>query len=341
MLSIDPSVVGTHGQRDPYLVRRSDDWLMVLGTGLLDGRGGAVAAWSSVDTRHWTYKGILFTQPAGGLVETGPVWECPQLVQIDGRWVLLVAVQMPAAHGVICLQTVWFLGDLDRETFIPQATGVLDAGDVFYAPAVATHDDRSLMWGWIQESPELREAGARDFAGALSTPRELFINDSIVGVRPAAELTAMWGTGVSSSEILVSPHQPAPVGSPGHSSFRVRVVCHPLPGTSAGVVIGNDGHGHPVAAALCVNQAGTRTLQAGRVSNLASLALPFSVEVPSSCTTIEVHADVSIVEVFADGRSITFRVDPELDPEPSVHLLARGAPVLARAELAPFLGTGG
>jgi beta-fructofuranosidase len=190
MLSIDPSVLGTHGQRDPYLVRRKDDWLMVLGTGLLDGRGGAVAAWSSADTRHWTYQGILFTQPAGGVVERGPVWECPQLVQVDGRWVLLVAVQMPAADGVICLQTVWFLGDLRGETFIPHATGVLDAGDVFYAPAVATHGGRTLVWGWIQESPELREAGARDFAGALSTPRELFINDSTVGLRPAAELKA-------------------------------------------------------------------------------------------------------------------------------------------------------
>jgi beta-fructofuranosidase len=341
LLSIDPSVAGTHGQRDPFLVRREEDWLMLLGTGLPDGRGGAVAAWSSADTRQWTYQGVLFTQPAGGLVETGPVWECPQLVRIDGRWVLLVAVQMPAADGVICLQTVWFLGTLDGERFFPQSIGVLDAGDVFYAPAVASHDDRTLVWGWIQESPALREAGARDFAGALSTPRELFINDSTVGVRPAAELTGLWGTGVSSIDSLVFPDAIVPVGSPGGSSFRVRVVCHPQPGTTAGVVLWNDGNGLPVAVALSESGIGTRTLHAGRLSDPTAVELPFSVEVPATCSTVEVHVDVSIVEVFADGRSITFRVDPELDPGPGARLFARGGPVRAEAEIAPFRLHGG
>ena len=149
--------VGLRQYRDPFVIRHGDGWLMLLGSGAADdvAPAGAVIAFASDDLTSWRYRGVVLTRQAGiGPIDTGPVWECPQLVRVDGRWVLIVSVQMPGSLQPLCPYAVWFIGDFDDATFVPTSMGLLDHGDVLYAPAVLEDPSgRVLMWSWIQEPP--------------------------------------------------------------------------------------------------------------------------------------------------------------------------------------------
>lgn len=279
--------MGTRAQRDPHLVRHGSGWCMLLGTGLEDAEAGAVVAWHSEDALTWRYGGVVLSRPAGGPgIETGPVWECPSLVRIDGHWVLLVSVQ---TRGPVCPYAVWFLGDFDGTRFEPSAMGVLDAGDVFYAPAVAEGtDDRCLVWGWLQESLELRGADTEDYAGALSLPRELSVRDGRVVSRPAAELEALWE---EPAELTARPR----LATPGRPEFRLRLRA----AGPATVTLGRDGQGRPIRLHM-----GDGAL---RVEAATTLGTPAG-------DAVDVIVDRSIVEIFPDdGAALSFRVDSELD----------------------------
>ena len=58
--------------------------------------------YSSPDLRRWTDDGVLAEPGPGGPdpVAAGSVWECPQLFQLDGSWVLLVSVWNEVPGGV-------------------------------------------------------------------------------------------------------------------------------------------------------------------------------------------------------------------------------------------------
>jgi beta-fructofuranosidase len=276
---------------------------MLLGTGLPGGRGGAVAAWRSTDLRTWGYDGLVLTMPPGGPVETGPVWECPQLVEVDGRWVLLVSVQLPDRDEVTCSHVQWFVGDFDGTSFAVADSGVLDVGDCFYATAVAQGTERCLVWGWLQESPALRRTGPADFSGALSLPRELYLDRGRPCLRPAAELDHAWGEPVPTGQGL-APHY--------------RLVVDVDADGEADAVLGADGSGKAVRLTVVPAR-----LTAGG----------FLVDLPPGPVHVEVFVDSSVVEVFAHGRAISFRVDPELDCSNGVVL--RGSAV-HRALVQPF-----
>lgn len=306
VLRIDPSDVGTVHQRDPYLVRRPDGWWMLLGTGLRDGTGGAVALWESQDTFSWRYRGLLFSRPAGQAIESGPVWECPQLMEVDGRWVLLVSVQQRVDDGVRCVHVLWFLGQLSGATFVPDSMGVLDHGDCFYATAVAEGTSRAMLWGWLQDAPASEQAEQPDHVGALSLPRELYVEGSTVCLRPADELELLW------TRQLAGEHEPIPADGADQvvaaglpATYRVRV--RDLPeGLAVGVVdevAGSD-------ESLWVEWTrGARVEVSVTCLDRTHGLRRFSAPLPDDVAAVEVAiiVDGPVVEVFAAGRAFAFR----------------------------------
>jgi beta-fructofuranosidase len=90
----------------------------------------------------------------------------------------------------------YLFGDLeghgDRLRFKATSGGVLDDGPAFYAPHVLAGEHRTLLWGWAWEigrtPDQIRQAG---WAGLLTFPRELFVSDGRLGLKPAAELVGL------------------------------------------------------------------------------------------------------------------------------------------------------
>jgi beta-fructofuranosidase len=302
-----PAELGTLHQRDPYLLWREGVWWMLLGTGLPADGGGAVAVWESADTLAWTYRGILFSQPPGGEIETGPVWECPQLVEVDGRWVLLVSVQERVDDVVRCLHVLWFIGDLDGATFAPTSMGIFDHGDCFYATAVAEGTDSPVLWGWLQDVPPAMEPSSLDHVGALSLPRQLALVGDEVAVRPAPELGAAWTEKLADATggtVQPGAHRLVADDLPG--TFRVRVSGAEA-GLRVGLVAGGDARSQ--AAVWIGYETGDLATvwvtcrDRGRGERRFDAVLPE----PIGPLDVEVVVDEGIVEVFAGGRAFSFR----------------------------------
>jgi beta-fructofuranosidase len=334
VLSPPVAELGTLQQRDPFLLWHEDRWVMLLGTGLRTddaGGSGAVVAWESTDTYTWSYRGLVFARPGGGDgIDTGPVWECPQLLRVDGAWVLIVSVQMP---GPRCPYAVWFVGDFDGLRFRPASTGLMDHGEVFYAPAITEGVlDRTLMWGWLQEggrgvAPAVGEGTASSppaFVGAMSLPRELSVRDGRLHSRPALEVVAIWSAPplARHTDLHIPDGGSVQLAPKLPTSYRLSFELD-LTSGRGGVRLGADAEGHPVWLGLVTTSSPRMVAGAWRDGHLSEW---YSSPLPASQgpVRVEVYGDAGIIEAFAAGCALTLRVEPGPSRATAVLLDAAG-----------------
>jgi beta-fructofuranosidase len=147
--------------RDPHVRRDGSGWRMVVGGGRDDGRAGGrpiAVQYSSPDLRRWTLDGVL--AEADG---PGSVWECAQLVRVDGAWVLLVSVWDDGSPQHVA----YAVGELDGDRFTPGPWRRFTATDAVYA--TTTFPDaagRTCAISWVREPG----APGTEWAGVLSLP---------------------------------------------------------------------------------------------------------------------------------------------------------------------------
>ena len=139
------------------------------------------------------------------------MWECPDLFQLDGKWVLLTSPQdmLPQGfeyhngNGTLCL-----IGRYDEEKgqLIEEYQQSIDYGIDFYAPqTVLTPDGRRVMIAWMQnwDTCSIRTPEEK-WAGQMSIPRELEVRDGRLYQRPIRELEALRTDPVCYKDILIS-----------------------------------------------------------------------------------------------------------------------------------------
>jgi len=179
--------------RDPKMWREMDGtYRCVVSSRIADAGGDSrLLLFRSSDGFQWEFEKILITN---GL-RFGRMWECPDFFELDGKQVLLVSPQdmepkgfeYHNGNGTLCL-----IGDYDRETadFRPQYDQAIDYGIDFYAPqTILTPDGRRVMIGWMQnwDACAIRDPEA-EWAGQMSTPRELSVRDGRLYQQPIREL---------------------------------------------------------------------------------------------------------------------------------------------------------
>jgi beta-fructofuranosidase len=351
-------------QRDPFLLRLGGRWLMLLGTGLVgsDGAtlGGAVVVLESSDARDWQDRGVLFHLPIGtSEIETGPMWECPQLFEAGGRWILLVSVQARGGPDPVTLGVIWFAGDLVDAgpglgiRFEPAATGAMDAGDVFYAPAVFdAPDGRTLAWGWIRDpDPDLSGDPGGVVVGALSLPRVLGLDGQRLVSRPVPELNRL-ATGIPRriDELRLKANERHTLEIPAGDDARARRVTVDIDALAsldttslAGIIVAaavDD------AAALGI---GIQRTVGGAIAlvavDIAGSAITIRHEAAVPTTDLPVRLDVfvdgPIVEAFAVGVALAIRVDRRILPADRIDLAAWSGSVRFLDIVATALGPAG
>jgi len=180
--------------RDPFIFVHDRHRYAVQGAGQPAGRP-RLQLYGCDDLSHWTELGTLLTldDPIAADVASANIWECPNLVQIDGQWVLLVSLCQLSDHVGQPVGVRYLLGDMIPQghgwTFKATSGGVLDDGPAFYAPQLLAEPDRTLLWGWAWElRPSPQQIADAGWAGVLTFPRELFVRDGQLGTRPAPEL---------------------------------------------------------------------------------------------------------------------------------------------------------
>jgi beta-fructofuranosidase len=167
----DPKLTGF---RDPFLWRSDRAWYMGVGSGQ-KGLGGSVLLYRSPDLRHWEYLHPLASGKSNGkrtsdFVDSGEMWECPDFFQLGKKHVLLYSTER---------KVYWQTGELDPKelSFHPEKDGYQDFG-AFYAPkSQQDATGRRILWGWITETRPEAEFSAAGWAGCMSLPRVLSLND--------------------------------------------------------------------------------------------------------------------------------------------------------------------
>ncbi|SFJ67135.1 glycoside hydrolase family 32 protein [Cellulomonas sp. KH9] len=213
-----PDLPGVVDVRDPFLLTVAGRRVAVQGAGTPT--GGAVLVHDADDLDRWRLLGTLLRAQdvPTGLASPGHVWECPQLVQVGDRWVLLVS-WFERGDGPERLGVTAYTGGLDltgaAPRFVPEVATVVDHGPDLYAPqAYVTEDGRVLLWGWSWESRDgtrpADEVAAAGWAGLLTCPRELALTpDGRAVMRPAAELAGLRGAPLDVEQGLLVTDEPA------------------------------------------------------------------------------------------------------------------------------------
>jgi beta-fructofuranosidase len=183
--------------RDPFIFVHEGRRYAVQGAGEPSGRA-RVLIYGCDDLRYWSDLGPLLTtdDPIAAQVAPANLWECPNLFQVDGQWVLLLSLWR-RRDGIDFLAGVrYLLGDLVANgrgwAFKATSGGVVDDGPAFYAPQVLSEPDRTLLWGWAWELGRSDEQiTAAGWAGVLTFPRELYVRNGVLCARPATELEGL------------------------------------------------------------------------------------------------------------------------------------------------------
>lgn len=179
-----PDDVATVAFRDPQVVWDGAAWLMIVGAGLADGTATALA-YRSDDLETWAYDGPLASRHASVRepLWTGTAWECPQLLRVDGRWVLTVSVWNPGdAHD-----QAYALGDLVDGRFVAEAWHPLSYGRCHYAGSAFTDAaGRPGLIHWLRGVTD--PAGA--WVGAHSLPHTLHVVGDHLVARPHPHVAA-------------------------------------------------------------------------------------------------------------------------------------------------------
>jgi beta-fructofuranosidase len=180
--------------RDHCVWREGGVWYHLIGSGVTD-VGGTALLYRGERLDEWEYVGPLLV---GDWEGAGPVWECPELVDFGEKQLL---------HVSNYAEVPYFLGtaDLTSPGFLVEEHGLLDYGD-FYAPQTMTDaDGRTLMWAWVPEARGVEAQWHAGWSGLLTLPRVVDLDeDGRLRQRPAPELTALRGEGVSASVDLAS-----------------------------------------------------------------------------------------------------------------------------------------
>ncbi|WP_018157975.1 glycoside hydrolase family 32 protein [Demetria terragena] len=169
--------------RDPFCFEWRGRQFALLGARIGEATP-AVLLYSCDDPRRWTYEGVWLNGDAPVARELTPadIWECPQLVEVDGQWTLLLSLQQDGRLSSV----EYLIGTiLDRDglpQLAPTAHGPVDAGPDCYAPQLALDDDGPWLLGWILQDSQ-PNAPVTSVSGCMTLPRRLaLVGDRLVSV---------------------------------------------------------------------------------------------------------------------------------------------------------------
>ena len=224
-----PPIPGLIGVRDPFVLTLGGRRWGIQGAGIREGDGyvPAILLYSCDDLERWEYVGQLLRGDDPVAAEHAPadLWECPQLVEVDGRWVLLLSLwRHPDRGGRSTIQVNYLVGDLTQDSdgiprFAPSTGGQVDLGPDFYAPQAVVDSERVLLWGWSWEGLERtqEQTDAQGWAGTLTFPRELRLDGDLLLARAPDELRALRG-----GRLEITDGEPLDLPVPARAEVRVR-----------------------------------------------------------------------------------------------------------------------
>ncbi|WP_054012627.1 glycoside hydrolase family 32 protein [Arthrobacter sp. ERGS1:01] len=193
-----PEEPGIGDVRDPFLFTFDGRQYAIQGAGYKDGTP-LILLYRCHTMTDWEYLGPLVTGGSGVAAEWAPaqIWECPQLFEVDGQWILMLSLWNRDDHALD--RVTYLTGELSEGgvglKFLPTGGGLVDHGPDFYAPQVVAGtaaEPRTLMWAWSWEkSRSDADVLASGWAGVLTYARSLAFRDGVLRSEPVTEVKTL------------------------------------------------------------------------------------------------------------------------------------------------------
>lgn len=185
--------------RDPKVWKKDDQYFMVVGAQTPTERGSMVL-YQSPDLKTWQHKGPIKTR----YQDFGYMWECPDFFEIDGKSIMLFSPQGVSSSNAYDFKNIYsvayIVGDrLNLESMELEGHQDIiqpDYGFDFYAPQTYLDEQgRRILIAWIG-LPDIDAPSVKNqWAGMLSLPRELRLEEGYLIQSPLTELDELKGEG--------------------------------------------------------------------------------------------------------------------------------------------------
>ncbi|MCX8074364.1 MAG: glycoside hydrolase family 32 protein [Clostridia bacterium] len=177
--------------RDPKILKKGNNYYMVIGSNDGDGNG-QILIYKSNDLINWEYINIL--AKSDGSMGTG--WECPDLFSIENKDILIVSPQYMKSQGnnyKNLHSTIYMIGNLDeiKGKFDFKDYYPIDYGFDFYAPQTTLDNKgRRIIVAWMDmwESDMPTQNLGHNWSGAMTLPREVILKDNKLYFKPVEEI---------------------------------------------------------------------------------------------------------------------------------------------------------
>lgn len=288
--------------RDPKVFwhEASRQWIMALAKGWKMG----VEFYSSPDLKTWTHQSTFFMELAG---RPSIQWECPDLIQLGDKWVLLVSVN--PGGPILGSGTMYFVGNFDGKTFTADNLNYplwLDYGMDNYAGVTWSNTgDRRIMIGWMNNWQYAGAVPCSPWRSAMTLPRELKLIDhngkpllANTVVSEIDKIAEAWQTLTSHILPLTSEKD----------AYQLRITLQ-LDQKST-ITLGNGSDERYVLDVSASDRTVTahRTSASGQTSFNGTFSVP-SIQAPlnvsGNSVTLDIFVDQSSVEVFTENGSMS------------------------------------
>ena len=185
-------------QRDPKVVWNPEKkkYFIFIGAQTLDKRGTVLIYQSEKLLEGWSFAGQL---KVPGYESFGGMWECPYIVNISGKDLLIFSPQYTKLPGrsESTNHNVYLIGHMDYDTLTFTPDGPyrhLDYGFDFYAAQGASNvgdPNKAILISWIGLPDNHYPTEEEDWEGSMTLPRELRIVDGKLVQTPIADITAL------------------------------------------------------------------------------------------------------------------------------------------------------
>ena len=322
--------------RDPKVWAQDGWYWMVLGAQTLDGAGRCCCC-----NPRTSSPGSCAARPPVVPRIPGYMWECPDLVRLDGRDVLVVSPLSDRGEGAggprYVDESVYSAGSLDLTTPASPVRGFqrVDAGPDFYAPqTLADSSGRTIMVAWMgmpdhDGQPELavkHPTAANGWVHCLTVPRELSLDGDALVQWPIAELEALRGEPTTMTGAELAAGTSIGVAGVSGTALDLELAASCAPGGTLGVRLRDGEAGRPVVLTLDPH-AGTATLDRTLLGTGEGGVFTGTFR-PGDRVDARILLDHSSLEVFVDGGRLAMsaRIYP-VDGDSLVAFDATGAPV--------------
>lgn len=303
--------------RDHAFYEVDGTWYQIIGSGI-EREGGTAFLYRSEDLREWEYCHPLLV---GDWYETGPMWECPELLRFDEGDLL---------HVSNYSDVVAFTGVYNEASnrFEPRHRGLLDHGD-FYAPqSFETDDGRTITFGWVREARDVESQWDAGWSGLMSLPRAVSMTDEQrLHVDVADEVTGLRENHHHFEDILVLPNGSGYLEEISGDALEILVTFDATDVDECGLVLRKSPDGKERTVIAC--NVGQREVLVDRDESSLNpdvddspQSMPIRLN-DDGTVTLHLFLDRSVVEVFTnDGQCLTSRIYPTRSDSQGLDLYA-------------------